>query len=230
MNHQTHWTAAARAAVEEGRPRPGDDGGLRRGQDARPTAPVAPWMAAVLDAIDYGLLLLDRGRRVLHANRAARAGLPSNPVGLSWQEALACRSPADGMAVGQAIQAALERGWRRLVTLEREGGPIGVAVVPLPSGDAADVLLVLSRERVCEPLSMHWYAGSHGLTPAECRVLGELCNGATPAEIATTLGVALSTVRTQVAAVRAKTGAAGLRQLVACVASLPPIVCAMEWR
>ena len=69
-----------------------------------------------------------------------------------------------------------------------------------------------------------------GLTQAEARVLEALCEGATPTEVAASLGVAVSTVRTQLATIRAKTGAAGIRQLVAGVANLPPVVCAVECR
>lgn len=191
---------------------------------------VPPWMAAMLDALDYGLLLLDAAQHVVHANRAARAALAGNPLGRPWAMALDCRTPGDVAALGQAIEAALERGWRRLVTLRRPGGPSGIAVVPLPAGGGAAVMLVLSRVRSCEALSVHWYARSHGLTQAEERVLEALCGGATPNEVAASLGVAVSTVRTQLATIRAKTGAAGLRELVAGVASLPPIVCAVECR
>ena len=194
------------------------------------SAGVPAWMAAMLDALDYGLLLLDAAQHVVHANRAARAALAGNPLGRPWAMALDCRTPGDVAALGQAIEAALERGWRRLVTLRRPGGPSGIAVVPLPAGGGAAVMLVLSRARSCEALSVHWYARSHGLTQAEERVLEALCAGATPNEVAARLGVAVSTVRTQLATIRAKTGAAGLRELVAGVASLPPIVCAVECR
>jgi DNA-binding CsgD family transcriptional regulator len=202
---------------------------IERRSPPRPEAVQAPpWMAAMLDALDYGLLLLDAAHRVAHANRAARTALARDPVGLSWVAALDCQAPEEAAALGQAISAAAERGWRRLVSLRRDGRPFGVAVLPLPTGGHPAVMLVLSRARSCEPLSVHWYARSHGLTQAEARVLEALCGGATPNEVAVTLGVAMSTVRTQLATIRAKTGAAGLRQLVAGVASLPPIVCAVE--
>ena len=191
---------------------------------------VPPWMAAMLDALDYGLLLLDRAQRVAHANRAARSALARNPLGQPWAQALDCRAPAEVAALAQAIDAASGRGWRRLVTLQHGGGVTGIAVVPLPAGGDAAVMLVLSRARTCEALSIHWYAHSHGLTQAEARVLEALCEGATPNEVAASLGVAVSTVRTQLATIRAKTGAAGLRQLVAGVAHLPPVVSAVECR
>jgi DNA-binding CsgD family transcriptional regulator len=200
----------------------------RRSAPKPEAAQAPPWMAAMLDALDYGLLLLDATHRVAHANRAARTALARNPVGLPWATALDCGAPEEAAALGQAISAAAERGWRRLVSLRRDGRPFGVAVLPLPLSGSPAVMLVLSRARSCEPLSLHWYARSHGLTQAEARVLEALCGGATPNEVAATLGVAMSTVRTQLATIRAKTGAAGLRQLVAGVASLPPIVCAVE--
>jgi DNA-binding CsgD family transcriptional regulator len=51
-----------------------------------------------------------------------------------------------------------------------------------------------------------------------------LCLGHPPAEIATLQGVALSTVRTQIANIRLKTHSASIRDLVQRVAQLPPML------
>jgi DNA-binding CsgD family transcriptional regulator len=67
-----------------------------------------------------------------------------------------------------------------------------------------------------------------GLTPAETRVLELLCAGVRPTEIAGRAGVAVSTVRTQIGSIRAKTGAASIRELVRQVAVLPPLVGALR--
>ena len=63
---------------------------------------------------------------------------------------------------------------------------------------------------------------------AEVHVLQALCTGLPPARIAAQFGVKLATVRTQVAAIRSKTDAASIRDLVSRVASLPPIVPALR--
>jgi len=60
------------------------------------------------------------------------------------------------------------------------------------------VLLVLGKRRVCEELTVEWYARSHGLTNAETVVIKGLCADLTPQEIAQRQGVGLATIRTQI--------------------------------
>jgi DNA-binding CsgD family transcriptional regulator len=88
-------------------------------------------------------------------------------------------------------------------------------------------MLVLGRHQVCSELTVFWYARSFGLTQAESLVLQGLCKGLGPNDIAAAHSVAISTVRTQLAAIRAKTQTASLRDLVNQVACLPPLVHAL---
>ena len=190
-----------------------------------------PWMACVLDEIDYGMVLVDVEARVLHANQAARAELhQDHPLVLRGDEVEA-RRPADALLLRNAITDACGRSLRRLLTLGEEPQRASIAVVPLrPSlpGDAssreASTLLILGKKRVCENLSVHWFARSYGLTSAETSVLQHLCSGADPVEIAQAIGVSIATVRTQLGSVRSKTGANSLRALMRQVAVLPPLV------
>ncbi len=62
-----------------------------------------------------------------------------------------------------------------------------------------------------EPVS---FAATYALTAAECEVLAMLLRGSTPAEIAATRGVAISTVRTQLKRLFAKSGTRGQADLV----------------
>jgi DNA-binding CsgD family transcriptional regulator len=96
-----------------------------------------------------------------------------------------------------------------------------VAVVPLEPGTAA---LLLGRQAICERLSVEGFARGAGLTLAETRVLAALGQGQRPAAIARDQGVKLSTVRTQISAIRGKTGAASIAGLLQMVAALPPVV------
>ena len=112
------------------------------------------------------------------------------------------------------------------VTQDASGGDesdrTGVSVVPLESADDGPraVLIVLGKREMCESLSVQGFARFHHLTGAEVRVLKELCNGVPPAQIAALLGVAISTVRSQIGSMRAKTGAESIRALVRQVAVL----------
>jgi DNA-binding CsgD family transcriptional regulator len=201
-------------------------------QLAEGALPPVPWLALMLDEIDYGMLLLADESNVLHANHVARSELDdSHPLQLLGSQ-LRVRHPGDLAPLRAAVADAAKRGLRRLVTLGEGDQRITLAVVPLAQTVAHEAgphtLLVFGKRRMCPALSAHWFARSHGLTPAETRVLSALCEGHAPCVIAQTQGVALSTVRSQIGAIRNKTGAESIRALVRQVAVLPPLVSALR--
>jgi DNA-binding CsgD family transcriptional regulator len=190
-----------------------------------PPAAHAASLALMLDEIDYGMLLSD-GQTVLHANHVARSELDAeHPLQLLGRE-LRLRRPQDVAPLRGALADARHRGLRRLLAIGEDTHRITLAVVPLAGAELT--LLVFGRRQVCPALTSHWFARSHGLTPAEARVLALLCDGHAPGAIARQQGVAISTVRTQIGSMRAKTGAASIRALVRQVAVLPPLVSALR--
>jgi DNA-binding NarL/FixJ family response regulator len=68
------------------------------------------------------------------------------------------------------------------------------------------------------------FAHEHALTSAEALVLGALCQGRAPRDIAVERETRLSTVRTQIASIKSKTGACSIRELLSRVAMLPPLI------
>jgi DNA-binding CsgD family transcriptional regulator len=88
------------------------------------------------------------------------------------------------------------------------------------------VALVFSRASVCDAVMLCFFARTHGLTPSEEQVLGILCQGYSAPEIALQLQVAVSTIRSHVRSMCAKTSSNGVRALVGQVAVLPPIAAA----
>lgn len=185
-----------------------------------------------LDEIDYGVVVLNASGRVNVANRAARLECGANQDLLLLDGAvLRAQRPADAAALHRALQGAVD-GRRTLLRLGDGEQAISIAVVPLPHQDAgssdARVLLMFGKRRVCESLSVEFFARTHHLTNSETQVLVALCHGERPSAMATRLGVALSTVRTHVASIRMKTAAASIRDLVGQVAVLPPIVPALR--
>ena len=70
---------------------------------------------------------------------------------------------------------------------------------------------------------MTLFARESGLTSAEGQVLAQVCKGLRPAQIATHQGVQVSTVRTQLRAIRHKTASDSMRELVRKVSSLPTV-------
>jgi DNA-binding CsgD family transcriptional regulator len=183
------------------------------------------WLAAALDELDYGMVLLLDGLRILHINDVARDELDEcHPLQIEDGE-LRARSARDVAALHDAVSDAARRGFRRLVTLGKEPARASVSIGPLEAttGEQRAVLIVLGKRAVCESLSVHGFARSHGLTSAETRVLLELCNGAPPAKVASKFGVAISTVRSQIGSMRQKTGSPSIRALVRQIAVLPPV-------
>jgi DNA-binding CsgD family transcriptional regulator len=225
-------------------------GGLHR---QMPDAPLlSRLLVCVLDELDYGIVLVGGGAQLLYANHRARQLLHGDSALRCTDGVLGVRDPRDKATFGQALADATGKGLRRLVVLGRSGdshrlddsnhsddsqraghsslsGPaqthLLAALVPVQAGIAA---VLLGRSGVCEELSMQCYARSHALTAAESRVLSALGRGVTPTRYAREQGVKLSTVRTQLGAIRQKTGAASLVELMRVVAALPPMVNALR--
>ena len=122
-----------------------------------------------------------------------------------------------------------QQGLRRMITLGSSECALSVAVIPLRlSAGTPLTLVMLGRRNLCQTLSAQGFAHCNGLTPAEAAVLAALSCGRSPGSIARSQGVALSTVRTHITKIRAKTGAASIRNLVERVAQLPPMVSALR--
>jgi DNA-binding CsgD family transcriptional regulator len=189
------------------------------------------WMAAMLDEVDYGMLLLSGEDQILHVNHAGRAELDANhPLQLVGRQVRA-RCGKDVSPLACALRAATQRGLRKLLNMGDGAHRVSVSVVPLAvpdDGSGPVTLLMLGKRHACEELSVQGFASSHGLTLAETRVLAGLCNGKPPTEIAAQVGVKIATVRTQIGTIRMKTGAPSIRALVQQVAVLPPMRVALR--
>ena len=108
---------------------------------------------------------------------------------------------------------------------------LSLAFVPLSHPlefDAPTVLVLLSRKNACDNLALRMFARSQNLSPSEEAVLLALCRGASIPEIASDHKVAESTVRSQIKALREKTGCGSIRALMQKVHSLPPMVPALR--
>lgn len=188
-------------------------------------------MQAMVDELEHGIVLLTADLKVVLLNHCARVELDdSHPLQMLGEE-LRAREPLDVARLHGALTAAAERGLRRLITLGQGDQRVTLAVVPLmESGSRGPhaCMVSLGKRQMCERLSVHWYAQAHGLTPAEARVLDALSTGVTPRDVAAMLGVQLTTIRTQLCNVRAKTGTRDLRALLHQVALLPPMVSSLR--
>ena len=185
------------------------------------------WLAAMLDEVDFGMLLLTDTDQVVHVNHAARVELDGEHPLQMLGHVLRARHSQDVPTLNSALHNAAQRDMRKLVTLGEGARRVSLSVVPLGNaqrpGDGA-TLLMMSKRQTRESLSVQGYARSHGLTGAETRVLMLLYQGVPPGEAAAELGVGIATVRTQIGSIRMKTGAESIRALVQQVAVLPPLM------
>ena len=182
-------------------------------------------LSLLMDELAYGVLVVNVRGWLLHANHAAQRELARH-AWLTVQDGIVqAVDPAQARLLVQALHKA-EGGRRSLVPLRTGRQRLSVAVVPLRAHRAHEprsVALLLSRPAVCDPVMLCFFARAHGLTPSEEQVLGILCQGYSAPEVALQLKVAVSTVRSHVRSMCAKTNAHGVRALVGQIAVLPPI-------
>jgi DNA-binding CsgD family transcriptional regulator/PAS domain-containing protein len=184
----------------------------------------AATFARILDHLSAGLFLIDANGRILHANAAGREILGTS----DFLRAINGRLVARDAKVNRTLQDAFADGG------DCEIGSKAVAL-PLTAQDGechvAHVLLlgasrpgtVTAAVFVCQtalkiPSSPDVIRRAYQLTPAELRVLFAIVNGGGIPEVATTLGVAHSTVKTHVRRLFEKTGASRQADLVKQVA------------
>lgn len=187
-------------------------------------------LALVMDELAYGVVVATVQGRILHANQAARHELARRRALLASDNMLRAHAPEDGRKLQETL-AKVGEGKRSLITLAAgEGVALTLAVIPLrQEADAQPrcAALVFARASVCESLMLCFFARSHGLTTTEEHVLGILCQGYSAPEIARQMKVAVSTIRSHVRSLCAKTRSSGVRELVNRVAVLPPVAPAL---
>ena len=181
---------------------------------------------AVLNQVDYGLAVVATDSHdVLFANAPARADLLADGDACSGLCLAHGRLMARHLADAHPLQVALQRtklGQRELLQLTSvKGVAHAIAVMPLSTPGYA--LLAFAKRQLCDTTTVTLFAKERGLTSAEGQVLAQVCKGLRPHEIATRHGVQISTVRTQLRAIRQKTASDSVRELVQKVSVLPPL-------
>lgn len=201
------------------------------------TAQPSGALRAGLDALPDGVALVDSQRHLVFANRALRRmvaqadGLALGPEGLDAPAAALRRE------LGRALTAALAAAQGMVgllpaagsLTLPRPSGraPWLVRALPvphaerqdLPSGFRGAMLLVTDTARRTPPAAA-LLARLFGLTPAEASLAAALAAGRSLDEHATRRRIARETARTQLAAIRRKTGCRRQSELAALLARL----------
>lgn len=185
----------------------------------------------IMDEIDYGVLVIDGQGHLRHANHLARHELASGRLIVAHGNMLLGTTTGFTEQIQSAMEQAL-RGQRRLLLLDEGDKELSMAFIPLShplEAEAPSVLVLLSRQNACENLAVRMYARAQNLSPSEESVMMGLCRGLSIPEIAADHGVAQSTVRSQIKALREKTACSSIRKLLQRVNSLPPVVPALRF-
>jgi len=186
------------------------------------TVLAADALLAALDALDTGVIVGDARGRLLVCNHAARRELAAGGL---------LRLGPDGLlALRRAVHGAAVDHSHQLVPLRHGEQCLMLAVQPLRSADTnapPRVLLLTGRRGLCPDLAVQHLGRVFALTPAELSVLTSLLAGVRIGDMACRRGVKLSTVRTQVAALRSKLGVQRVDDIIRLVAELPPMLGAL---
>lgn len=175
-----------------------------------------------LDALDFGVVMLDPAGQVLYANQGVRA-MAVAPPSARWLGSLPARVAAHE-PLGRLVHACA-RGQGGGLVLGSPAPELLALALPIecqadrPQPGACMLLLARYAQASVSGFVMRIF----GLSPAEARLLAPLLRGCTPAEMAAELGVKISTVRSQLSSIFAKTGATRQQDLIRLIGSMPPV-------
>lgn len=191
----------------------------------------AACLASLLDELDTGVLVCDPFGHVLLVNESARREIAEGGVLQLGPEGSVDVCSGPGLLdLRRALHAAAWDRRHQLLPLRVGERLLMVGVQPLRGTSAHQpcAVLLLGRRQLCADLAVHRLGGLYDLTDAERAVLTGLLAGTRVGALARLRGVAVSTVRTQVAALRAKFGVQRVDDLTRLVAELPPMVSALR--
>jgi DNA-binding CsgD family transcriptional regulator len=153
--------------------------------------------------------LLDRAQRLLSLSPGAEQLIEESPLEILFG-ALTARE----QSVARRIDTAFRDGASRTLSL----GEHELQLVPLVARDGAtQVIATLRRMSDDRGRQLDRVASRFGLTPAEARLLGTLCGGASITEASARLGVARTTARTHLQRIFDKSGTHRQAELVGMV-------------
>lgn len=188
-----------------------------------------------LESVPDGIALVDTSRKLVFANAALHRIVAESEGFRLGDGGLEPRDPALRLALARAVTAALAAAEGRLGLLDSAGSlavprpdgrpPLLVRALPVRPGAVAGgfrgaMLVVVDGARRARP-SPALLGRMFGLTPAEASLAATLAAGRTVAEHAKRRGISVETARSQMAAVRRKTGCRRQAELTALLARLP---------
>lgn len=196
-------------------------------QDGR--AEEARWSGRMIDRLPLGVVLLDAAGRIVGLNRAGQAMVDAQDGLRHRHGRLQAEQGAEARRLAHALEAAVSAGARTAAAHRGEAADLRVSrpsgrapyvltVLPLspeaaeePCGDAGGGPRIRAAVYIVDPAAVAPGLGARlgglfGLTPAEAALVADLLADLAPAEIGERRGVAISTVRSQLRSIFAKTG------------------------
>lgn len=175
---------------------------------------------AALDQWRHGVVITTGSGDVVFANMAAESLTEGGGLTLE-RDRIGCSERPEAETLLGLIQNAARRGRSGATRISRRLGRSMLAanVSPLPvtlagAAPTRGLVMVIIRDLLASSeASPAELMGLFGLTPAEAALLPQLLSGESAAVVAASRGVAVPTVRAQVARILDKTGAANLRAL-----------------
>jgi DNA-binding CsgD family transcriptional regulator len=187
-------------------------------------------LARALDALPYGLVLIDYSGCLVEANAAARALLARGVLVVDEVRRVCARMPTEDASLRAALRALASQPDARQPSAQAmrlsvpDGAPIDGLVAPLPpqppshltfSEPAACALLLHDPSADLDSSPSDALAQRFRLTEAEHRAAAALLRGLTIAEVAAALDITESTARVHTQRVYQKVGVADQAALIA---------------
>lgn len=191
---------------------------------------IRPWTAEFLNGLRWGVALLNAAGQILFVNREAERIIAMGDGLILSRSELRATHHENARALAQMI-ASVIRGFPRHTS--RRGGDLAISrpsgerpwlLTVVPIGSTRDILFGMPEPRaavhILDPSRRPSDPGMRlhtlfGLSPAEQHLALDLVRGVTLAESADRRTVALSTVKTQLLQLFAKTGTHRQSQLIA---------------
>jgi DNA-binding CsgD family transcriptional regulator len=191
-------------------------------------AGLANLLMRVLDEVDYALMLFKGDQTLSCSNHMARVMLGRGGRLKTRVAARQSELEAGFIRAGQGIRCMLQ-----IHALNDEDPAQAVALVPMGhpaqwTDQGVPVLLIACRPSLCAPLSLRFFAQTHGLTRTEEAVLADLVQGQDIEDIARHRNMAMATARSHVKQLRLKTRSSSMREMLGKLAVLPPVVSAVR--
>ena len=186
--------------------------------------------AGALDAYSFGIVICDADRNVKFANGAAQA-MAREGTGLLLfaSRRMGALVPSEGFALARRIREAANGAPGGAIRLTGRSGAVELLglITPLPrrlgEGGAGHALVSLRATEDRPALSETTLTAMFGLSATQASIALAIFSNKTPEEIAAARGVRISTLRSHLAEIFARTGVENQRELVRLLGLLPPL-------